>query len=273
MDEPDSPLVDECAPSPNHGPRIGCARADAIVLHYTGMPQDGRAQAWREDPAGQALALLRDPAAQVSSHYLVREDGRILQLVPEARRAWHAGAAFWAGETDINSRSIGVEIVNTGHDGGLPAFPDAQIEAVIALCRDMAARLAIRPERILGHSDVAPGRKLDPGERFPWAALARAGVGLWTQPASLDAPGPTYGPRAEGQPVRALQELLAVFGYGVELTGVYDQRTQDVIAAFQRHWRQVRVDGVADASTTITLRNLMRARDGGAPDLREGTVS
>ena len=121
-------------------------------------------------------ALLRDPASQVSSHYVVEETGRIFQLVPEARRAWHAGASCWRGERDMNSVSIGVEICNPGHDGGLPAFPEAQIEAVVALCRDIAARWAVRPERVLAHSDVAPARKRDPGEAFPWGALWRAGV-------------------------------------------------------------------------------------------------
>ena len=157
-------------PSPNHDART--APIDILLLHYTGM-RSGEA----------ACERLTDAAAKVSSHYLVYEDGRIDQLVPEVRRAWHAGVASWKGESEINSRSVGIEIVNPGHEFGYRDFPGAQIEAVIALCRDIVARHAIPPSRVLAHSDVAPGRKLDPGERFPWARLAAAGVGLWITPA------------------------------------------------------------------------------------------
>jgi N-acetylmuramoyl-L-alanine amidase len=213
-------------------------------------------------PTGEAaLDLLLNPAAQVSSHYLVWEDGRIDQLVPERERAWHAGQAFWKGESDLNSISIGIEIVNPGHDGGLPPFPDAEIEAVIALARDICARWAIRPERVLAHSDVAPLRKRDPGEAFPWARLARAGVGHWVAPAPLS-DGALFKPNEEGAPVRALQALLALYGYGVELTGVYDRLTRAAVAAFQRHFRPARVDGEADASTVATLKALIEGLGG-----------
>jgi N-acetylmuramoyl-L-alanine amidase len=229
---PDSPLVARVLPSPNFGERRGHARPDCVVLHYTGMPT-----------AEGALALLVDPAAEVSAHYFVWESGEIAQLVAEDKRAWHAGIGQWGGLRDLNSASIGIEIVNPGHDGGLPDFPQAQIDATIALLRDIAARRAIRPERVLAHSDLAPARKRDPGERFPW-----------------DAPivdGPLYGPGREGPPVRALQALLALYGYGIELTGVYDAPTRAVVAAFQRHFRPARVDGEADASTVATLRALI----------------
>jgi N-acetylmuramoyl-L-alanine amidase len=244
---PDSALAREVSPSPNHGERRGFARPDCVILHYTGMAT-GRA----------ALDWLRDPRSEVSSHYWIDEGGAIVQLLPEARRAWHAGASVWKGERDLNSASIGIEIVNPGHDGGLPPFPDAQIAATIALCRDIAARHAIRPERILAHSDIAPARKRDPGERFPWDALARAGVGHWVDPAPIEGDAPAARGR-EGPHVRALQALLALYGYGVEMTGVHDHATEIVVAAFQRHFRPARVDGAADVSTISTLRALIEA--------------
>ena len=170
----DSPVAAEVLPSPNQGERREDRRPDMLLLHYTGMPRTDEALAW-----------LCDPASSVSCHYFVFEDGRIVQLVPEARRAWHAGAASWGADRDINSCSIGVEIANPGHDGGLPPFPAPQIAAVTALGRDIVSRWSIPPERVLAHSDVAPGRKQDPGERFPWADLYRAGVGHWVQPAPI----------------------------------------------------------------------------------------
>lgn len=243
--ETDSSLAARLVASPNFGPRRDLKRPNALILHYTGMPT-----------GGAALELLVDPAAEVSSHYLVWEDGRIDQLVSERERAWHAGQAFWKGETDLNSVSIGIEIVNPGHDGGLPPYPDPQIEAVIALARDICGRWAIRPERVLAHSDVAPSRKRDPGEAFPWDKLARAGVGHWVEPAPLSG-GPLFKREEEGPPVRALQALLALYGYGIELTGVYDRLTRAAVAAFQRHFRPERVDGEADGSTVATLKALI----------------
>jgi N-acetylmuramoyl-L-alanine amidase len=255
---PDSPLAAGAVASPNHGERIGCACADMIVLHYTGLPAGEAEAAWRRDPGGEALKWLCDARTQVSAHYLVLEEGTILQLVPEARRAWHAGLSSWLGESDVNSLSIGVEIVNPGHAAGLPDFPAAQIDAVIALCRDVAQRRRVPSARVLAHSDVAPGRKVDPGERFPWGELARAGVGHFVEPAPIAA-GPALRPGDEGQPVRALQAMFALYGYGAPLTGVYDKTTQDVVAAFQRHFRPARIDGIADPSTVTTLRDLIGA--------------
>lgn len=153
------------APSPNFNQRK--LPITLIVLHYTGMA-DGPS----------ALARMRDPAAQVSAHYMVEEDGRIFRLVDEDKRAWHAGVSLWHGETDINSSSIGIEIVNGGHDFGLPDFPAAQIDAVIELVKDVMGRHRIGPEGVIGHSDIAPGRKQDPGEKFPWDRLAAAGCAL-----------------------------------------------------------------------------------------------
>jgi N-acetylmuramoyl-L-alanine amidase len=245
----DSPLAGRVAPSPNFGERRGYARPDCVVLHYTGMPT-----------AEGALALLCDPSSEVSAHYFVWENGEIAQLVPEDKRAWHAGTGQWSGVSDLNSASIGIEIVNPGHDGGLPPFTQAQIDATIALVRNIAARWAIRRERVLAHSDLAPARKRDPGERFPWEALARAGVGHWVEPAPI-VDGPSFGAGQEGPPVRALQAMLALYGYGIELTGVYDAPTRAVVAAFQRHFRPARVDGNADVSTIATLRALIDALD------------
>jgi N-acetylmuramoyl-L-alanine amidase len=194
----------------------------------------------------------------VSSHYFVWEDGRVSQLVAEDKRAWHAGASFWKGETDINSRSIGVEIANAGHPGGLPDFPPAQIASVIALCRDIVARHRIAPERVLGHSDVAPVRKVDPGEKFPWQALAEAGIGHHVEPAPIS--GGRFFQRGDaGPPVEALQAMLALYGYNVPVSGDFCDRTAGVVDAFQRHFRPERVDGVADASTIDTLHRLLRA--------------
>lgn len=259
IDAPDCPLVGELCPSPNNGERVGCVTPDMIVLHYTGAPGGEARAAWLGDPGGQALAWLTNPASSVSSHYLVHEDGRIVQLVSEARRAWHAGLSSWRGVTDINSHSIGIEIVNLGHEGALPAFPDAQILAVTALCKDAMARHTIAPARILAHSDIAPGRKVDPGEKFPWDHLAREGVGLWVPEAALSTGGRAFCEGDEGQPVRALQAMFAMFGYGLQITGVFDAQTKAVVEAFQRHWRRSRVDGVADAATIATLRDLMAA--------------
>jgi N-acetylmuramoyl-L-alanine amidase len=231
-------------PSPNHEAR---ASIDILLLHYTGM-RSGQA----------ALERLCDAASKVSSHYLVHEDGRIDQLVPEARRAWHAGVGSWKGETDINARSIGIEIVNPGHEYGYRDFPDAQIDAVIALCRDIVGRRAIPPARVLAHSDVAPGRKQDPGERFPWARLAAAGIGLWIEPTPIG-DGDALVPTQRGEDITMLQTMLAKFGYAAELTGVYDENTRDIVTAFQRHFRPARVDAIADRSTIETLRRLLTA--------------
>ncbi|RBP15622.1 N-acetylmuramoyl-L-alanine amidase [Roseiarcus fermentans] len=241
----DSPLASAFLASPNFGDRRGAGRPNAIVLHYTGMPT-----------AEAALALLVDPASQVSAHYLVHEDGRIVQLVAERDRAWHAGKGLWKGDSDLNSASVGIEIVNPGHDGGAPPFSDAQIDATIALCRDIGSRWTIPAERVLAHSDIAPTRKRDPGEVFPWRRLFAAGVGHWVEPAPV-AGGPLFRPGEEGPPVRALQALLALYGYGVELSGVCDRHTRAVVTAFQRHFRPALVDGDADASTVATLKALI----------------
>lgn len=237
--------------SPNFGPRRDGVAVDSLILHYTGMPSGESAEAW-----------LCDTASSVSSHYIVHEDGRVVQMVRETDRAWHAGQSFWRGCRDMNSCSIGIEIVNPGHDGGLPAFPDAQIDAVIALSRDILARNGIASERVLAHSDVAPGRKVDPGERFPWEMLAAAGVGHFVAPTSIQG-GRFLAAGDRGEPVEALQSMLALYGYDVEINAVFDDQTKRVVEAFQRHFRQSRVDGVADRSTIETLHRLLSALPAG----------
>ena len=252
---PDSPVAAKIFPSPNHGPRKAPdgsegRRPDMLILHYTGMSD-----------AGEALQRLCNPLAEVSAHYFVFENGHVLQLVPESRRAWHAGRGHWAGEEDINSCSIGIEIAHPGHaaknNGVLPPWPEAQISATLQLCKDICQRLAIPPERVLAHSDIAPGRKQDPGETFDWRRFAEAGVGLWVEPAPIRS-GRFLSKGDQGPPVEALQAMFAMFGYGVQVDGLFDERMEAVVAAFQRHWRQGQVDGVADASTITTLRDLMR---------------
>ena len=241
--KPDSKLVMSVVPSPNHDARG--ARSDILLMHYTGM-----------QTAEEAVARLTDPGVKVSCHYFVYEDGRIDQLVPEARRAWHAGACSWKGAIDINARSIGIEVAHPGHEYGYRDFPDAQIDALIALCRDIIARHHIRRERVLAHSDVAPARKKDPGEKFPWARLAQAGIGLWVEPAPI-AEGRTFSANDKGAEVEKLQKQLARFGYDLKITGRYDDNTRSVVTAFQRHFRPARVDGLADPSTVETLRRLL----------------
>ena len=199
------------------------------------------------------------PESKVSCHYVVDEKGVTTQLVPEALRAWHAGVSFWQGETDINSHSIGIEIQNPGHADGYPAFPRAQIDAVIALSRDIARRHRIAPAGVLAHSDVAIGRKIDPGEKFPWASLAREGVGHWVRPSPVNDRDRGLGEGERSTLVGEAQRLFRAYGYDAGQTGVLDPKTAKVITAFQRHFRPRRCDGRLDKSTFSTLRRLVEA--------------
>ena len=236
-----------CVEAANREPRRAGRRPDLLLLHYTGMRD-----------AASAVDWLTRAESKVSCHYAVDENGRITQMVPEHLRAWHAGVSSWAGEEDINSCSIGIEIHNPGHHIDYWEFPPGQMAAVAALCLDIVQRNKIRPERVLGHSDVAPQRKDDPGEKFDWRRLAAAGVGLWVEPAALtDDPGLDAG--SHGGDVLRLQERLRGIGYGVPESGVYDEATRRVVLAFQRHWRQARADGRADASTLETMSRLEAA--------------
>ena len=239
------------APSPNFDARA--TPPDMVVLHYTGM-QTGQG----------ALDRLRDSEAKVSAHYLVEEDGRVFSLVAEERRAWHAGVAFWKGARDINARSIGVEIVNPGHAFGYRPFPGVQIDAVIALLDAIRTRWDIDDDRILGHSDVAPDRKTDPGELFPWKQVARAGHVYFVEP--VPAPGLPLGVGVEGSGVFVLQAGLTRLGYDCAPSGVFEERTATILRAIQRHWRPMRVDGVADGETRARLMALLRLGELGGAD-------
>ena len=234
-------LID--APSPNFDART--VPPSVLVLHYTGM-KTGQ----------EAIDRLRDPDARVSAHYVVEEDGRVFRLVDEGRRAWHAGTSFWRGRRNLNGESIGIEIVNPGHEWGYRAFPDAQIAAVTDLVADIRTRWTIEDRDIVGHADVAPARKEDPGELFPWKRLAQAGHGLWVEAAA--APGNPIGEGEEGAAVFALQAGFTRLGYDLPPSGRFDADTAAVVRAFQRHWRQERVDGIADGETRARLIALLR---------------
>jgi N-acetylmuramoyl-L-alanine amidase len=234
--------------SPNFNERVGVGVPDILIMHYTGMPT-----------CEAAVTRLTDPAARVSSHYTVDEDGTIYRHVAEEMRAWHAGVSHWRGETDINSRSVGIEIVNPGHEFGYRAFPDVQIAAVMELSRGIVSRHKIPARNVIGHSDIAPDRKTDPGELFPWRQLADAGLGLWVTPKVRDAVPLVRGDA--GDRVAAFQVGLARYGYGIEPTGSFDERTALVVGAFQRHFRPALFDGVADAETQAILTALIETLD------------
>ena len=235
--------------SPNHAPRADPARIDMVVLHYTGMRN-----------AKAALDRLCDPQARVSAHYVVEEDGTVWRLVPEMRRAFHAGVSCWEGERDLNHVSIGIEIVNPGHEWGYRPFADAQMVAVEQLSRDILARHPIPAHRLVGHSDIAPERKIDPGELFDWPRLARAGIGIW--PVAVghahddgvnDAAGNDIARHGAVDRDRALADL-ATIGYCAAAEAA-------AVAAFQRRFRRACVDGVIDRETAARLGEIRAAYD------------
>lgn len=236
------------APSPNFDARPLGTPVDILLFHYTGM-----------ETGAAALARLVDPDARprVSAHYTVDEDGTIFAHVAEERRAWHAGLSYWAGATDINARSIGIEIVNPGHEFGYRSFPDRQIEAVIELSLDILQRHSIPPERVLGHSDVAPARKQDPGELFPWGVLAAAGIGLW--PGRAPTSVCPSGEEGWGEGDAVFESGLRRFGYGIRPDT--DVSVEDAVAAFQRHFRPARIDGRADEECAAILAALLATLD------------
>lgn len=243
----DTVLAHSWKPSPNCGPRIGVNRPDMLIMHYTAMAS-----------AESAIDWLCLPASQVSCHYLIDEAGQITQMVSEDIRAWHAGAAHWAGVADINSHSIGIEIQNPGPAAAPPVFPASQMAAVRDLSLDIMARHPIPQQRVLAHSDVAPGRKIDPGETFDWQWLHQAGIGHWVAPKPI-IDGPVLRPGDSGAEVAVYQGKLKSYGYGIEQTGLFDDVTMRVTQAFQLHFRQAKVDGVADLSTRTTLEVLLAA--------------
>ncbi len=212
--------------SPNFDERPDGQSIDMLILHYTGMKT-----------ARDALHRLTDPDSKVSAHYLIEEDGTLHRLVPEEKRAWHAGVSYWAGETNINGCSIGIELVNPGHEFGYRPFPDAQMVKLEALAKDVMVRHAIPPHRVLGHSDVAPERKTDPGELFGWQKLARAGIGLWPENVRELAGMPS---------LASVQDAFQKFGYNIAVTGQDDDQARMVVAAFERHFRPARISGQVD---------------------------
>lgn len=241
----DCAMVDEVSPSPNFGDRAEGKVLDTIVLHYTGM-----------ESAELALKWLTMEKSQVSCHYFVFEDGKISQLVAENYRAWHAGKSCWRGETDINSRSIGIEIANPGHEFGYIKFPDRQMHSVVALVSDICDRRPIAGENILAHSDIAPLRKEDPGELFDWQMLHSAGIGNWVGESEIRADAELSLGLCSPQ-VKTLQKDLFCLGFEIEINGKFDDLTFACVVAFQRRYRQTKVDGVADYSTVDTLRRLL----------------
>jgi N-acetylmuramoyl-L-alanine amidase len=210
-----------------------------LVLHYTGM-----------ESAEAALDRLCSPEAKVSAHYLIDEDGTVWRLVAEERRAWHAGVSCWRRRRDINGASIGIELVNPGHGPDYRPFPEPQMAALETLARDIIARHPIPPRHVLGHSDVAPQRKADPGELFDWQRLARAGIGLWPDFTTLPPPDAA---------IAELQRQLAEIGYDAPQSGAEDAVTTAMITAFQRHFRPALCDGKADTETRRRIAALAAA--------------
>lgn len=243
---PDSLFVDEVVPAANVEPRRGVTVPTMLVLHYTGMVNAAKAIEW--------LAIAR---SKVSCHYVIDEGGCVTQMVPEALRAWHAGVSYWAGETDLNSASVGIEIHNPGHELGYWEFSEPQMRSVERLSRDIVERHAIDARRVLAHSDIAPQRKIDPGEKFPWERLYRAGVGHWVAPSDVHANGPALAIGDTSSSVLSVQRLLAQYGYDVPLSGSFDDATEKVVRAFQRHFRPKLCDGRVDLSTLSTLERLI----------------
>ena len=241
-------------PSPNFDART--RPIDLVVLHYTGMQNAEVALARLTDPkpvAGnypgpwQSEDVEPDaPLPRVSAHYVVDEAGQIYSLVPEEHRAWHAGVSSWEGDGEVNARAIGIEIVNGGHDFGLPDFPDAQIEGVIALLRDILRRWPeLNAKRVVAHSDIAPARKADPGEKFPWKRLAEAGVSIWPEHVAMQL--------SSDDPVSEVQQELAFIGYPLKQTGYMDEATKEALVAFQRRFRPSDISGVMDDETRYLL--------------------
>ena len=221
-------------PSPNFDQRM--LPVSMLVLHYTGMP----------DAAG-AIARLTDPEAKVSAHYLIAEDGQIVRMVDEANRAWHAGKSHWRGITDVNSASIGIEIVNPGHEFGYRPFPEQQIDALVPLVAEIVQRHDIAPANVVGHSDVAPARKQDPGELFPWHILAKRRLALARPTRNLMDP-----PWTDGGFMLALER----FGYDIA-------DAPAAVVAFQRRFRPETIDGEIDGETRAILLSLLLDRERG----------
>jgi N-acetylmuramoyl-L-alanine amidase len=226
-------------PSPNRTDRPDGCKVDTVILHYTG-----------ERTAQSALEKLRDPAAKVSSHYLVDEDGTVVRLVAESLLAFHAGPSFWRGHRGLDARSIGIALVNPGHEHGYRDYPVLQLASACDLCLEILSRHSVPARNIVGYSDVAPDRSLGPGEKFDWEGLARDGVGLWPDGAPDLGTGGAVRDAASLRDVRA---ALAHIGYDVASEGTLDPALSAVLRAFQRHWRPEAVTGQADSGTLARL--------------------
>lgn len=245
----DSSLVSDVHPSPNIEPRRGGAQPNILVMHYTGLPT-----------VEKSIEILSRPDCKVSCHYVVDLDGRVTQMVAESMRAWHAGVSSWHGETDINSYSIGIEIQNVGHNRDYPDFPAPQMEMVRDLARDIISRHSIPPQNVVAHSDIAPGRKTDPGEKFNWAWLHRHGVGHWVTGADVATNESSIQPGDCGERIKNFQSRLKQYGYGIEVTGCHDACSVIVTTAFQRHFRPECFDGCVDAETDARIAALLASR-------------
>lgn len=250
-------------PSPNFDGRDG-QPVDMLVMHYTGMKT-----------AQEALDRLCDPTAKVSAHYVVDEDGSIYRLVDEENRAWHAGASSWRGHSNINQRSIGIEIVNPGHEFGYRPFPKAQMETVAALSKNILSRHDIPARNVVGHSDIAPERKEDPGELFDWGILAYNGIGIIPilNPTELYAEQTSDYNACRGiefastfrelikasrtPSILQIQTALAEYGYDCPKTGEIDLKTHKIFTAFQRHFRPKLLNGQWDEECTLILQALL----------------
>jgi N-acetylmuramoyl-L-alanine amidase len=233
-------------PSPNHDARPPEARIQHLVLHYTDMTS-----------VEAALERLCDPRAEVSAHYLIDQVGQVYRLVADERRAWHAGRSVWRGVHRLNASSIGIELANPGHTHGYRAFPEAQMSALEALARMLLARHPIPARNVVGHSDIAPERKRDPGELFDWPRLARAGIGLWPNPTPRADGSAPLAEGSRGAAVERLARALAAYGYGLATGQHFTGEMRAVVQAFQRHFRPALIDGMWDGTCTATLGALL----------------
>lgn len=236
----------ECL-SPNFDDRPKDLQINTLVMHYTGMRS-----------GDEALARLCDPVFKVSSHYMVHEDGRVVRIVPEEKRAWHAGVSCWRGISSLNESSVGIEIVNPGHEFGYRPFPPQQMEAVADLALAIIGRHKIEARNVVGHSDIAPTRKEDPGELFDWQGLAAEGIGLWPEVKKIRKPhAPIITPGEESIAVGRIQKMLADYGYHIKVDGFYGPKSEAIIKAFKRHfvpeYLNVVWDNAADARLTKLL--------------------
>lgn len=240
----------ECVehPSPNYSDRPEHTDINLLIMHYTGMPT-----------AKEALGRMCDPEAQVSAHYMVDEDGTVYRLVPEEKRAWHAGISCWRGRAALNETSIGIEVVNPGHEHGYRAFPDVQMEAVLALSKNIVERHRIEPRNVVGHSDIAPTRKEDPGELFDWKGLAWEGIGIWPEVTKVkNRTEMLLKPGVEDVGVARVQKMLSEYGYHIRVDGFYGAKTEMIIKAFKRHFVPEYVNVVWDGLAEAKLKRLLQ---------------